>query len=75
MWKRITHPDLLIFLQASFPISTQRRKLNWLERDHAEQQRRLSHALQHADLMVDTDLLTPAQVLETVLAFLKEQGL
>ncbi|HUH98473.1 MAG TPA: hypothetical protein VLZ89_14000, partial [Anaerolineales bacterium] len=27
MWQRITHPDLLIYLQASFEISTRRRKL------------------------------------------------
>jgi RNase adaptor protein for sRNA GlmZ degradation len=72
MWLRITHPDVLIFLYASFPVSTARRKLNWLERDHAEQERRLSHARQHADLFVDTDSLTPEQVLDLVLAFLKE---
>jgi len=74
MWRRISHPDLLIFLDASFPISTARRQLKWLESDHAEQQRRLSHARQHADLIVDTDSLTPAQVLDLVLAFLAEQA-
>lgn len=73
MWKRLSNPDVLIYLGASFPVSTARRNLNWLERDHAEQERRLSHALQHADLVVDTDILTPAQVLERVLAFLEEQ--
>ena len=71
MWQRISHPDLLIFLDASFPISTARRKLNWFESDHAEQQRRLLHARQHADLIVDTDALTPDQVLDLVLAFLE----
>ena len=71
MWQRISHPDLLIFLDASFPISTDRRKLNWFESDHAEQQRRLSHARQHADLIVDTNTLTPDQVLDLVLAFLE----
>ncbi len=72
MWKRLSNPDVLIYLGASFPVSTARRDLNWLERDHAEQERRLSHAHQHADLVVDTDTLTPAQVLERVLAFLEE---
>jgi cytidylate kinase len=72
MWQRISHPDVLIFLGASFPVSTARRQLNWLERDHAEQERRLSHARQHADLFVDTDALNPEQVLEIVLTFLKE---
>ena len=74
MWRRISHPDLLIFLDASFPVSTTRRQLKWLESDHAEQQRRLSHARQHADLIVDTDSLTPAQVLDLVLTFLAEQA-
>ena len=73
MWQRLTHPDILIFLQASFHISTARRKLNWLERDHVEQQRRLSHALTHANLIVETDSLTAEQVLERVLAFLNER--
>lgn len=72
MWQRLTHPDILIFLQASFPVSTARRNLNWLERDHAEQQRRLSHAFDHADLIIDTDSLSPDQVLDKVLTFLKE---
>jgi RNase adaptor protein for sRNA GlmZ degradation len=72
MWKRISNPTVLIFLGASFPVSTARRKLKWLERDHAEQERRLSHARQYADLIVETDALTPEQVLEIVLAFLEE---
>ena len=75
MWRRITHPDLLIYLHASFPTSTVRRKLNWLPRDHDEQLRRLSHAHQEADLIIDTDLLTPEQVLESALTFLKEHSL
>jgi RNase adaptor protein for sRNA GlmZ degradation len=72
MWRRISNPDLLIFLQASFPISTARRQLDWLERDYAEQQRRLAHAHEQADLIVETDSLTPEQILELVLAFLGE---
>ena len=71
MWKRITNPDLLIFLQASFPVSTARRKLNWNESDYAEQRRRLAHALEHADLVVDTDSLTPDEVARRVLEFLE----
>ena len=70
MWKRITNPDALIFLQASFPVCTVRRQLNWLEADWAEQQRRLAHALEHADLAVDTDELTPQEVARRVLEFL-----
>ena len=72
MWKRISHPDVLIFLQASFPICTARRQLNWLESDWLEQQRRLAHAHASANLVVDTDLLTPDEVSRRVLDFLEK---
>lgn len=70
MWQRITNPDVLIFLQASFPVATQRRRLNWIETEYAEQQRRLAHARQHAHLYIDTDAMNIAEVLERVLQFL-----
>lgn len=72
MWQIISKPDILIYLGASFPISTARRKLIWQEKDHEEQLRRLAHAREHAHLIVNTDDLTPAQVLQTALDFLKE---
>ena len=72
MWKRITNPDVLIFLQASFPVCTARRRLNWTEAEYLEQQRRLAHAFSHADLTVDTDSLTPNEVASRVLAFLEK---
>lgn len=71
MWKRLTNPDLLIFLQASYPVTCQRRNLDWTEADYLEQQRRLAHARQHADLFIDTDPLDPDQVLAQALAFLQ----
>jgi cytidylate kinase len=71
MWRRISNPDVLIFLQASFPTSTARRKLNWNESDFLEQQRRLSHAFAHADLIIDTDLLTPQEVAARALDYLE----
>jgi cytidylate kinase len=71
MWQKITKPDILIFLDASFPVSTARRKLTWQKKDHEEQYRRLSHARQHASVVIDTDDLTPEQVLEKVLGYLQ----
>lgn len=71
MWQRIAKPDVLIFLNASFPVSTQRRKLTWQKQDHEEQYRRLSHARQHASLIIDTDDLSPEEVLKKVLDFLQ----
>jgi len=70
MWQRITNPDLLIFLQVSFAVSQERHPMNWNEADYNEQQRRLSHALEHADLVLDTDQLGIEAVREQVLAFL-----
>lgn len=71
MWQKIAKPDILIFLDASFPISTARRRLTWQKEDHDEQYRRLAHARQHANVVIDTDDLTPQQVLQKVLAYLK----
>ncbi|MBN1303210.1 MAG: AAA family ATPase [Anaerolineales bacterium] len=70
MWKRISNPDILIFLQVSYPVSMQRRKMNWTEAEFQEQQRRLAHALEHADFILDTDQLMIEEVLERVLSFL-----
>lgn len=71
MWQKIAKPDILIFLDASFPISTARRKLTWQKEDHDEQYRRLAHARQHANVVIDTDDLTPQQVLQKALEYLK----
>jgi cytidylate kinase len=70
MWKRITNPDVLIFLDASYPVTLQRRRLNWSEADWIEQQRRLAHARSSANLYIDTDQLSVEQVLEKVVEFL-----
>jgi deoxyadenosine/deoxycytidine kinase len=72
MWQIISKPDVLIYLNASFPVSTQRRKLDWQEKDYIEQLRRLVHAREHAHLIVNTDDLTPVQVLQNALNFLKD---
>lgn len=66
MWQRLTRPDLLVYLQASYDVCTQRRQLNWAVWEYAEQLRRLAHAFEHADLRVDTDRLTPDEVLAAV---------
>ncbi len=67
MWRRLANPDMLIFLDVSFEVATKRRRLSWRKRDYLEQQRRLAHARQHADLVIHTDTLTPQQVLQQVL--------
>jgi guanylate kinase len=72
MWQVISNPKVLIYLNCSFENSTSRRKLNWLPADHEEQLRRLSHALEHADLIINTDSITAEDVLARALNYLKE---
>ena len=69
MWQLITQPDILIYLNASFAVSTARAKLNWQKKDHTEQLRRLSHACAHANLIIETDELTPEDVLQKRIGF------
>jgi hypothetical protein len=70
MWERISHPDWLIFLDVTYPVSLQRKNLNWTPEEYAEQQRRLAHAREHAHYYLLTDDMTPQQVAEAVIAFL-----
>ena len=72
MWQRLTNPDLLVFLQASRETGALRRKMNWSDADWEVQQGRLAHALQNADLFIDTDALGIEEVLERVLKFVEE---
>jgi cytidylate kinase len=71
MWQRLTNPDILVFLDASYPITCQRRKLDWTEADWQEQQQRLSHARAHADLYLDTDKLSIEDVLNKTIEFIR----
>jgi cytidylate kinase len=72
MWSRITHPDLLIYLDVSYPVSQQRRNMDWTEQEFEEQIRRLKDAREKADFYLNTDNLSVEQVLEEVLAFLEQ---
>jgi deoxyadenosine/deoxycytidine kinase len=74
MWKRITNPDLLIYLDCSFPVTISRRNLNWTVNEYQEQLHRLDHARRHADLYIQTDSITPEDVVKRVLIFLREHG-
>ena len=73
MWQRLTNPDVLIYLDVSYPLTLQRRKIDWTIEEYEIQLERLRHARLHADLYIQTDELEPAAILEKVLAFLKRQ--
>lgn len=75
MWEKISHPDWLVFLDVSYPVSMQRKNLDWTEAEWQEQQRRLAHAREHADLYLQTDDMTIEQVAERVIAFLQKSGI
>ena len=67
MWRKIAHPDVLVYLDVSYPATLKRRNWNWKEREYEEQLRRLAHARAHADISVDTDGLSPDEVAEVIL--------
>ena len=73
MWRRITNPDILVFLDVSFEESYQRRKMDWSKADYEEQQSRLSHARQHANIYVDTSAHSIGEVLLIVIDELHKQ--
>jgi len=74
MWQRLTNPDVLIYLDASYPVATFRRNLNWTYEEYQIQIERLQHAKEHANLFVQTDKLSPNEVLEQVMRFLEDSS-
>jgi cytidylate kinase len=67
MWQIIGQPDVLVFLDVSYPVAQQRRWMDWQPQDWEEQQRRLRHAREHCDLYIHTDPLSAQEVLQQVL--------
>ncbi len=72
MWQRLTKPQVLIYLEASYATTVARKGLPWSEQEYQEQLRRLAHARQHAHLILSTDGLTLEQTLRRVLDFLHQ---
>lgn len=72
MWLRITNPNHLIYLDVSLEVAAEREGLDapsswWVE----EREIRLAHARAHCDLYIDTSALTPEEVFEKVLDYLR----
>lgn len=74
MWQRITRPDRLVYLAVSRETAERRLARELPPAWWAEMTARLAHARAHADLMVETDELTPEEVAERVLEFLAAAG-
>jgi hypothetical protein len=75
MWQRLTNPDVLIFLDASYAMTCLRRQLNWTMEEYTEQHRRLAHAREHADFYLLTDNLSASEVQNRVMDFLRAKGI
>jgi adenylate kinase family enzyme len=75
MWQRITNPDILIFLDVSYPVSMHRRKFSWTLEEYQEQHHRLRHAREHAHLYILTDSYTPQEVFDRIIAFLSQYSI
>jgi deoxyadenosine/deoxycytidine kinase len=74
MWRKITNPDILIYLDVSYAESLRRRNLNWTEAEFSEQFHRLKNARLKAHYYLLTDGLTPEDVAHNILGFLKTIG-
>lgn len=74
MWRRLTNPDLLIYLDVSYENTIRRRSLDWTYAEYAEQLHRLRHARQYADLVVDTNPLSVDELGLLVVAFVNSHS-
>ena len=72
MWKQISNPDILIYLDVSFEESTKRTGTTWSVEIFQKQIKRLEHAKAHSDLYINTENLSPEQVLDIVLENLQD---
>jgi hypothetical protein len=70
MWRVMSRPDILIYLDASEEVVRQRGTRHYTSGHVQEQQARLAHARAHCDLYVMTDDLTELQVLNQTVEFL-----
>lgn len=72
MWKRVSRPDVLVYLDVDYEsIRARRPRMRFQQADLAVQKRRLDHARQHSDLYVDTRELSPAEVETLALSYLE----
>lgn len=75
MWQRLVNPIVLIYLDVSYTVSMNRRPLNLNPAEFEEQKNRLIHAFQNADLSIHTDELTPGEVQNLVVKFLRKHNI
>lgn len=75
MWRRIRPPALLIYLHIDLATQRERRPdVTWDEVWLQIEEERLTHARQHADLILDTRGLSAQEAFMEALTFLQSQG-
>jgi predicted ATPase len=76
LWRQFEVAAALIYLDVTLDTQRERRTdVSWNERTRDEEVRRLAHAREHADLVIDTSALDAQTVLRIVLAWLQQRGL
>ena len=66
MWRRLSRPDFMVFLDVRLETIALRRNIDWGQKYLDMLQGRLTHARAHCDLYLSTDDLSPAEVVERV---------
>ena len=72
MWRAVSRPDVLIYLDASEEVIRRRGQRHYVKDFVQLQRQRLAHARAHCDLYVMTDDLNETQVLKLVSDFLAD---
>ena len=75
MWRRLSRPDFLIYLDARLETIARRRAIDWGQKRLDQLNARLAHARAHCDLYLATDDLEPAEVTDQVRAALAGAGI
>lgn len=66
MWRRMTNPDILIYLEVSYENTITRKSLNWTRNEYEQQLFRIRDAIENAQIHINTDDLTPEQLIDLV---------
>ncbi len=72
LWQR-QNPDLLVYLDASIHTIRRRRGAHWEQPLLDAQHKRLAHACEHCDLYIDTNGLSPDDLVSRAVTFLQKQ--
>ncbi|HEX2909999.1 MAG TPA: hypothetical protein VH186_04270 [Chloroflexia bacterium] len=73
MW-RMTKPSHLIYLDADLETIKSRRRVSWGQSFLDEENQRLAHARENADIIITTNKLTQHEVVSRAIAFLEAAG-